>query len=64
LVEADLHQVQLPDGAIVLSVRRAETVLLDFSHVRLRPADLVTVLARPERMDAIRHLLAGPAEPS
>jgi H+/Cl- antiporter ClcA len=61
LVEADLNQVQLPDGAIVLSVRRAETVLLDFTHVRLRPADLVTVLARPERMDAIRSLLTGPA---
>jgi CBS domain-containing protein len=61
LVEADLNRVQLPDGAIVLSVRRAETVLLDFSHVRLQPADLVTVLARPERMDAIRHLLAEPA---
>jgi translation initiation factor IF-1 len=33
-------------------------VLLDLSKVRLRAGDLVTVLARPERMDVIRALFA------
>ena len=47
----------LPDGAIVVSIRRGDSVLLGRGSVRLREDDRVTVLARPERMDAVRRLL-------
>jgi H+/Cl- antiporter ClcA len=53
----------LPDGAIVVSVRRGDSVLLGRGSVRLQEGDHVTVLARPERIAAVRRLLS-PGEPA
>lgn len=48
----------LPDGTIVMSVRRGDRVLLGAGSVRLQPGDLVAVLAPPALMARVRALLA------
>ena len=53
-----IGEAVLPDGAIVVSVRRGDSVLLGRGDLRLQPGDLVTVLARPERLTSLRQLLA------
>jgi H+/Cl- antiporter ClcA len=57
LVGRTLVDAELPEGAIVVSVRRADSVLLGLGTVQLRAGDVVTVLARPARMAALRALL-------
>jgi len=58
LIGHPLAEGALPDGTIVVSVRRTDSVLLGLGSVQLRAGDLVTVLARPARMNAVRELLA------
>jgi H+/Cl- antiporter ClcA len=62
LIGHPLAEAALPDGTIVISVRRADSVLLGIGSVQLRAGDLVTVLARPSQLAAVRELLepAGP----
>ncbi|MEO7123044.1 MAG: chloride channel protein [Lacisediminihabitans sp.] len=48
----------LPNGVIVLSVRRADEVLLAAGSVQLEAGDLVSVLAPPDLLVAVRTLLA------
>ncbi len=48
----------LPDGVIVLSVRRADEVLLAAGSVQLHAGDLVAVLAPSGLLSAVRALLA------
>jgi len=66
LIGHPLAESALPDGTIVISVRRADSVLLGLGSVQLRAGDLVTVLARPSRLGAVRELLepTGPANRS
>ncbi len=58
LVGRTLGDAALPDGTIVVSIRRGDSVLLGVGGVRMQSGDLVTVLARPQRMPAVRALLA------
>jgi hypothetical protein len=58
LIDHPLAEGAFPDGTIVISVRRSDSVLLGLGSVRLRAGDLVTVLGRPERMSSVRELLA------
>jgi H+/Cl- antiporter ClcA len=60
LVGHTLGERTLPEGTIVVSVRRADSVLIGLGTVALRAGDLVTVLARPDRMAGVRALLAAP----
>jgi H+/Cl- antiporter ClcA len=53
----------LPDGAIVVSIRRGDAVLLGRGSVRLQEGDHVTVLARPERITVVRGLLSPGVSP-
>lgn len=53
-----LSERGLPDGVIVVSVRRDDDVLLGAGSVRLRANDLVAVLAPPGLIAAVRALLA------
>jgi len=57
LIGHPLAESALPDGTIVISVRRDDSVLLGLGSVQLRAGDLVTVLARPSRLGAVRELL-------
>jgi H+/Cl- antiporter ClcA len=50
----------LPDGTIVVSVLRDDTVHYDVGHLTVQPNDVLTVLARPQTNQAITELL-GPA---
>jgi H+/Cl- antiporter ClcA len=58
LVGRSIGDARFPDGAIVVSVRRADSVLLGLGTVRLRAGDVVTVLARPQRLRVVTELLA------
>ena len=58
LIGQALGESALPEGTIVVSVRRADSVLLGLSAVQLRAGDVITVLARAPRMQSIRDLLA------
>lgn len=57
LIGHSLAQAALPDGTIVISVRRADSVLLGIGSVQVRAGDLITVLARPAQLGAVRELL-------
>jgi chloride channel protein, CIC family len=57
LIGHPLAEAALPDGTIVISVRRADSVLLGIGSAQLRAGDLVTVLARPSQLAAVRELL-------
>lgn len=63
LIGHTLAERALPDGTIVVSVRRSDSVLLGLGTVQLRAGDLITVLARPERLRAVRELLAPRESP-
>lgn len=58
LIGSTLAEAGLPEGVIVVSVRRGAEVLLGAGGVRLRVGDLLTVLAPPELLGSIRQLLA------
>ncbi len=51
----------LPDGAIVVSIRRGDSVLRGVGTAVLQAGDQLTVLARPERLAAVRSLVTGTA---
>ena len=59
LVGHRLDEQVLPEGVIVVAVRRADAMLLGLGAVRLEAGDQVTVLARPGREHAIRALFDG-----
>jgi CIC family chloride channel protein len=61
LVGHRLDEQVLPDGVIVVAVRRSDSMLLGLGAVHLEAGDLVTVLVRPDRQDAIRPLFDGEA---
>lgn len=58
-VGATIADAGLPDGTIVVSVLRGDTVHYDVGHLVLQPEDVLTVLARPQTDDAITELLGG-----
>jgi H+/Cl- antiporter ClcA len=51
----------LPDGTIVVSVLRGDTVHYDIRDLALQAGDVLTVLARPQTQHAITALLAPTA---
>ncbi len=51
-----LREDLLPDGVIVVAVRRADGMVLGLGSVRLRAGDEVTVLARPDTAQQVREL--------
>ncbi|MGN6415019.1 chloride channel protein [Flexivirga sp.] len=59
LVGRRLDEQMLPDGVIVVAVRRADAMLLGLGAVRLDVGDQITVLVRPDRQDDIRPLFDG-----
>ena len=61
LVGHRLNEDVLPDGVIVVAVRRADSMLLGLGAVHLEAGDQVTVLARPGRTDDLRSLFDGAA---
>jgi chloride channel protein, CIC family len=61
LVGRTLGEAALPEGTIVVSIRRGDSVLTGAGRVRMEAGDLVTVVARPERMALLRRRLS-PAE--
>ena len=61
LVGHRLDEQVLPDGVIVIAVRRSDAMLLGLGAVHLEAGDLVTVLVRPDQQDAIRPLFDGDA---
>lgn len=61
LVGHRLDEQVLPNGVIVVAVRRSDAMLLGLGAVHLEAGDLVTVLVRPDRQDAIRPLFDGDA---
>lgn len=61
LVGHRLDEQVLPDGVIVVAVRRSDAMLLGLGAVHLEVGDQVTVLARPDRQDVIRGLFDGDA---
>lgn len=66
LIGHPIEERAFPSGVIVLSVRRGDAVLLGQSSIALQAGDVVTILARPERLSQVRALLdpgspAGPA---
>ncbi|HEX7354760.1 MAG TPA: TrkA C-terminal domain-containing protein [Mycobacteriales bacterium] len=61
LIGHTLDERALPEGTIVVSVRRSDSVLLGLGSVRLQAGDVVTVLARPGRLAAARALIAPEA---
>ncbi|WP_446666060.1 chloride channel protein [Flexivirga sp. B27] len=61
LVGHRLDEQVLPDGVIVVAVRRADAMLLGLGAVHLEAGDLVTVLVRPDQQGAIRPLFDGDA---
>jgi H+/Cl- antiporter ClcA len=62
LVGRTLADADLPEGTIVLSIRRGDSLLTGAGGARLEAGDLVTVVARPERMALVRRRLS-PAPP-
>jgi CIC family chloride channel protein len=62
LIDQTLDEGALPEGTIVVSVRRSDSVLLGLGTLALRSGDVITVLARPDRLAAVRAL-AAPGEP-
>ncbi|GGB26173.1 hypothetical protein GCM10011492_15440 [Flexivirga endophytica] len=61
LIGHRLDEQVLPDGVIVIAVRRSDSMLLGLGAVHLEVGDLVTVLVRPDQQDAIRPLFDGDA---
>jgi H+/Cl- antiporter ClcA len=61
LVAHRLDERVLPEGVIVVAVRRADAMLLGLGAVHLEVGDQVTVLARPGHADDLRSLFDGPA---
>lgn len=61
LVGHRLDEEVLPDGVIVVAVRRADAMLLGLGAVHLEAGDLVTVLVRPDQQDVIGPLFDGDA---
>ncbi|HWC22773.1 MAG TPA: chloride channel protein [Flexivirga sp.] len=59
LVGRRLDEQVMPPGVIVVSVRRADTMLLGLGAVRLEAGDLVTVLAPPDHQSSVRSLFDG-----
>jgi Trk K+ transport system NAD-binding subunit len=59
-VDRPVLDADLPDGTIVVSLQRGDTVHYDVPALRLRPGDVLTLLARPEAVPAIATAL-GPA---
>lgn len=64
LVGRRLDEQVLPDGVIVVAVRRGDTMLLGLGAVHLEAGDQVTVLVRPDQQSTIRHLFDGDAVPT
>ena len=61
LVGHRLDEQVLPDGVIVVAVRRGDAMLLGLGAVHLESGDQVTVLVRPGQQDVIRGLFDGDA---
>lgn len=61
LVGRRLDEQVLPDGVIVVAVRRDDSMLLGLGAVHLEAGDQVTVLVRPDQQSAIRSLFDGEA---
>ncbi|MDN5764310.1 MAG: chloride channel protein [Humibacillus sp.] len=61
LVGHRLNEKVVPDGVIVVAVRRADTMLLGLGAVHLEAGDQVTLLARPDHSARIRSLFDGEA---
>lgn len=61
LVGHRLNEKVVPDGVIVVAVRRADTMLLGLGAVHLEAGDQVTLLARPDHSAHIRSLFDGEA---
>ncbi len=59
-----LQEDLLPDGVIVISVRRADGMQLGLGSVRVRAGDEVTVLSRPDSAEMVRDLFTGAPAPS
>lgn len=66
LVGRSLAEAVLPDGVIVVSIRRGDSVLLGAGTVRIQAGDVITVIARPERLATVRRQLSPikPQSPS
>ncbi len=62
LVGRALRDRLLPEGCVVVSVHRANSLLFPNGDTVLRAGDVVSALVRPEQVDRIRDaLLGGPA---
>ncbi|WP_446666343.1 TrkA C-terminal domain-containing protein [Flexivirga sp. B27] len=61
LIGRRLDEQVLPDGVIVVAVRRGDAMLLGLGAVQLAAGDQVTVLVRPDRLDGIHTLFDGDA---
>ncbi|TWP36065.1 chloride channel protein [Leekyejoonella antrihumi] len=59
LVGHTLREELLPDGVIVISVRREDGMMLGLGSVQMRVGDEVTVLVRPDMEDDVRKLFMG-----
>ncbi|MEO9223147.1 MAG: CBS domain-containing protein, partial [Mycobacteriaceae bacterium] len=59
LVGHRLNEDVLPDGIIVVAVRRADSMLLGLGAVHLEAGDQVTVLTRSARTEDLRSLFDG-----
>ncbi|MHB8294332.1 MAG: TrkA C-terminal domain-containing protein [Acidimicrobiales bacterium] len=51
----------LPEGCVVVSVHRANSLLFPNGDTVLQPGDVVSALVRPEHVDRVRHALLGGA---
>jgi len=59
LVGHTLREELLPDGVIVISVRREDGMMLGLGSVRMREGDEVTVLVRPDVEADVQRLFEG-----
>lgn len=58
----ELRELNLPGGALVVSIHRHGTTILPRGSSRLEPGDLIAVLTSPEHEAAMRDYLGGDVE--
>lgn len=54
-----LRRRLLPEGCVVVSIHRANSLLFPSGDTVLRPGDVVSALVRPEQVDRVRRTLLG-----
>jgi CIC family chloride channel protein len=57
-----LRELQLPGGALIVSIHRHGSTILPRGSSRLEPGDLIAVLTSPEHEAALRDYLGGVVE--